>query len=320
MSDQKGSKRPRFDNSSMSRASPLANSIDALPDVVLQHCFSFIGPGHYRYIAGTCHYFEEIYSIEHANKTMWKNAAASVPCAKLCLEDVRELGRDVYASLFTLSLEAAKEGNVNVLEWARVNGYEAGPRHFQQAASFGHICVFEWAGAKHVDGWKSNQTFICAIDHSRIDILEWLLERRLVPWRAVDFATEHGKLQVLRWMKKRNLISSRVPKDVWYQTAYSGHIDVLEFLLENGFTPHASVMAGGMDSYRRHVLEFARDHNVGWNEQACTHAASAGNLRVLQWLRENNCPWNATVIFQARRQGHTDIVEWAINNGCPTGL
>lgn len=174
MNEEPASKRRRFDDSiiSSSRA-----SVDALPDVVLQHCFSFIGSGQYRFVAGTCHNFQNIYSIDHQKQTTWRAAASSISGAKLCLEDAKKLGRDVYAILFTLSLEASKTGNIHVLEWARVqhSSYDAGPRHFQQAASFGHVGVFEWADEKGVGGWKSNimTTINCAIDHERINILEW---------------------------------------------------------------------------------------------------------------------------------------------------
>jgi hypothetical protein len=67
-------------------------AIDALPDVVLQHCFSFIGNGHYQYIPGTCHHFNEIYSVKHEKKMTWEErAVASVSSAKL-LSPRREKG------------------------------------------------------------------------------------------------------------------------------------------------------------------------------------------------------------------------------------
>ena len=87
MSDSVPNKRRRVEG----RA---AVTIASLPDVVLQHSFSFVGPGHYRYVAGVSRWFQTVYSVKHDSKTFWDSAAASVSRAELCLEDEREQGWD----------------------------------------------------------------------------------------------------------------------------------------------------------------------------------------------------------------------------------
>ena len=85
MSDSSDSKRRRVEG-------PAAATISSLPDAVLQHCFSFVGPGHYRYVAGVTRWFQTVYSVKHESKTTWDSAAASVSRAELCLEDERKHG------------------------------------------------------------------------------------------------------------------------------------------------------------------------------------------------------------------------------------
>jgi hypothetical protein len=46
-------------------------SIDALPDAMLQHCFSLAGKHHYHCIALTSHCFYEVYHIKHEKKTTY---------------------------------------------------------------------------------------------------------------------------------------------------------------------------------------------------------------------------------------------------------
>jgi hypothetical protein len=313
------SESPRFTAPYFSLASDKASNLDVLPDCVLQYCFSFVGPGHYRYIAGTCHHFLDLYNNEaHSKKTTWKCASHSVSRAELCLKELRELGRDKYAILHTLAMEAAKDGNVNVLEWTRKHDFVPTTRMFQKAAANGHVSVFEWAEAKDFKPWNSDRIFLSAISNERIRLMEWLVERRNAPRRSVALAAELGKVNVLRWLKERDLIGRKMNHNIWYDTAYGGHVEVLEFLHTNGYNvPPAFVVRGGVDGNQMEVLAWTRDSSVGWDESFCAYAASAGNLHALQWLRENNCPWNGRVISEANSQGHMHIVEWSIANGCP---
>ena len=100
MEEESANKRRRLDRappetpSNTDASAPLsfaASYIDALPDAVLQHCFSFIGKGHYRYVAGTSRRFNEIYSIKHEKKTtIMKSVVASVSSADLFLQDCKK--------------------------------------------------------------------------------------------------------------------------------------------------------------------------------------------------------------------------------------
>ena len=53
---------------------PGAATISSLPDALLQSCFSFVGPGHYGYVAGVSHWFQNIYNLKYASKTTWDSA------------------------------------------------------------------------------------------------------------------------------------------------------------------------------------------------------------------------------------------------------
>lgn len=87
MSENKSNKRPRLDDGA-------SLCILDLPDVLIKACLSFVGPGHYLHIAGTCQKFQEQYSFP--KETTWESAASSVSCAKLCLNDNLETGRREY--------------------------------------------------------------------------------------------------------------------------------------------------------------------------------------------------------------------------------
>lgn len=45
-----------------------------------------------------------------------------------------------------------------------------------------------------------------------------------------------------------------------------------------------------------------------WDADACSYAASYGELETLKWLRENECPWNKEYILECNEHEH--IIDW----------
>jgi hypothetical protein len=91
-----------------------------LPVEVLGHLFvTFLGPGHYRYVAGTCCAFAEAYgrvmNDHNGRKTTWESAAASVACARLCLNEA-----DMVVSI---ALPAAQIGQIDVIDFLYRNDF-----------------------------------------------------------------------------------------------------------------------------------------------------------------------------------------------------
>jgi hypothetical protein len=76
-------------------------------------------PGHYRYVAGTCCAFAEAYgrvmNDHNGRKTTWESAAASVACARLCLNEA-----DMVVSI---ALPAAQIGQIDVIDFLYRNDF-----------------------------------------------------------------------------------------------------------------------------------------------------------------------------------------------------
>ena len=114
-----------------------------------------------RFVAGTSRRFKEIYSIKHERKTTWENAASSVACAELCLDDFNENGGEEEDTdcLKMTTKGAMKIGNIKVLEWARIKGFEFDSEHFHISTCYGHLCVLQWAEEKNLE-WYGEDTLM----------------------------------------------------------------------------------------------------------------------------------------------------------------
>lgn len=294
-------------------------SIDSLPDAVLQVCFSFLGSGHYRFAAGTCRRFREVYSSKNTKQTTWVAAAASVPCAQLCLEEIKQQAKaNAKEVLDAITCNAIKTKQVDVLGWARNSGYEFCERHFLFAARFGHLYFLQWAEEENII-WYTEDVPNAAIMFGKTEVLDWILERgQLIPPIASQLATYYNHMTVLRWLKEHNLLS--VDDTVWIAAASQNDVEALDWLYQEGYDPDVAVLAAAVQHDRREVITWARDHGVDSEYIACAVAAYAGNLPLLQWLRENDFPWDGNVLFNAIAKGHHRVAQWATENGCPTEL
>jgi hypothetical protein len=294
-----------------------AVNIDSLPDAVLQVCFSFIGPGYYRYVAGVCRRFEDIYSIKHEKKTMWKAAAANVACAELCWSDI---GREPAAVAIFIACAAIKAGNLKVLECARVRGSNFIPGMFLPAVETGNVSILKWA-ADHNLNWFAPVLTAQAAGHGNVNVLEFIWrQNREFHTTTAGNAAVRGHVSVLSWMKERNMLGDQdesTLESLWSDAIRHEQIIVLDWLRSEGYDVYPLLVILAVRGEYFKVLSWAKAHNIRWNVFACGQAAFIGNLTVLQWLRENGCPWDGATIRVARRYGHDHVAEWAIENGCP---
>lgn len=65
------------------------------------------------------------------------------------------------------------------------------------------------------------------------------------------------------------------------------------------------------------ALQWARRHQIPWDERTCAAAAKSGHFGVLRWARENGCPWDARTCLGAVRAGSLELLCWAVAQGCP---
>lgn len=185
--------------------------------------------------------------------------------------------------------EAAKHGQLHVLQWARAldNG---GPAPWDErtcawAARRGHCKVLLWARANGCP-WSTSTCQGAALS-GRLDILIWAL------------------LQGCEW-----------DGDTCAAAAGAGRGDILKWAIDHGCYCDTDTCAAAARWGKLRVLKWARRRNCPWNADTCSMAARGGHLEVLRWARENGCDWNSYTCYCAARWGHLEVLQWSRTNGC----
>lgn len=341
MDEKQSNKRRRSDEPSR-----ILLRITDLPDVLIKLCLAFVGPGHYRFVAGTCQQFQKQYSFP--KETSQNCMAGSVSCARFMLEDSALLAdpKEKDEVLGMLHRGASRTGNVQVLQWA-LDEYDskASFEELSLAASGGHVKVLEWADKNGIQ-WLSYKLCERAAYHGQVDMLDWIYERVCHDKRSFHSASPSafhgGHIPVLEWLHDRNLLLSyprtheaagrgqlavlqwmndkgRLDTNdglAWSSAAHYGDVKLLQWLFENGFASTIGFL-NKADIRDLSVLEWANDHGMEWTVEACKNAATYGNLDTLRWLRDHECPWDSDTIKYALIYNYRYVAFWARDNGCP---
>lgn len=290
--------------------------ITDLPADLLKACLSFVGPGHYPFVALVCRQFQEGYS-NFPKTTKLDSAASSASCAQHCLDDDKLTTSNTKEGVLkAITTKATSTADVKVLKWALDDHSHAlDDQGFLLAGIYGHVKVLEWGEENGLD-WFSPGLSMLAMMYGHVNLLDWIHQRRPIGCTLMD-AVKGGHVRVLDWMNEHGL-AEKDNSFVWWAAGYSGKLQVMKWLLENDFTRHNECMDGAAAKGHIHILKWAREHGFQWTDLTCSCAAFGGNLDALKWLHEHGCPWDSETITVAQGRGYLDIVEWARQNGCPS--
>lgn len=201
-------------------------------------------------------------------------------------------------STFTsLCREAACNGHIHVLEWARQQGGLKSEGHRGNDAEERwnvDICGFAASGRQlHVAKWARRLHcswgcyMINAARHGFIELLLWGFNNSVELDSSIcEWAARGGSLGALQLARKFNC-----PWDVWtcITAAKYGHL---------------------------HVLKWAVSQKCPWDNRVCSKAAKYGRLEMIQWAHLNGCPWDIQTTYMAATYGQTEIFKFAVLNGC----
>jgi len=287
-----------------------------LPDEMMGLSQSFLGVGHFGFIAPVCKRFKTTYLARVSDEmiTNMGSIISSISCAQKYLEDTGFCGtpfQDTGVAVVKLELlwfYAARYGSLGVIEWAHQRGYS---RLWEEYRLDGEDGFGE-------DSWVQVGKATCAkaAEYGHLDALQ-LLRQHGCHWssRTCRDAAEDGHLAVLQWLR-----ANGCDWDVMTcsSAARGGHLSILQWLRANGcdWNDRMTFMATAGGGHLT-VLQLARVNGCEWDSGTCSAAAGGGHLSILQWARENRCPWYSRTCSDAAGGGHLSVLQWARENGCP---
>jgi hypothetical protein len=256
-----------------------------------------------------------------------------MPLSETVVKAVAESGRlDVLQHLlsdqqcprpYDLGYYAARSGNINMLDWLRLQNWcefdestcaaaaQAGKlaalqrlintgcdwsKHYtaSSAASGGSVAVIEYLRQQPgvlIDAnvmamaARNGQTAMC--QHLRCTGCEWNV-------RACSKAARGGHLDTLRWLRE-----NECPWDARHVCIYAaryGHTNILNFVLEQGELVDVQLLRATLNA-----------------------AGSCNQLQTVQWLRQHGADW-PTVLQHDSRAWHGDTLRWARDEGCTSPI
>ena len=234
------------------------NNIDVLKNVL-----SFVGEGHYLYVALTSQHFKKTY-LEMFQKDHSSHAynytyliASTEEIATFCSNDIKiGTGNDSYERIL-----------------------------FSSAVAYGSLPALKYLRSVRCQ-WRI-ATCTEAAKNGRLEILQWCRENDC-PWNTwtCAAAAESGHLILLQWCRENGC-----PWDEWTCSfaAFNGHLNVLKWCRENGcpwdkYTCYYAAKYGHLN-----VLKWCRENGCPWYENSYREAVRCGHSHVAQWCRDNGC-------------------------------
>lgn len=181
-----------------------------------------------------------------------------------------------------LSSVAARNGYLNLLQWLVLSKFKINKRAWQEAAKSGQIEVLQWAKDVIDEVVIDEELFAFAAAFGHLELLQWLKSIGCpCDTNACMAATAGGFWEVLKWLR-----ANGCPWDEMTCLAASGESSVFvqlgwQFFKFKG-TPGGSFA----------VLEWAQANGCPWDEWTFAGAASCGDLNLMKWLKAKGCPWD----------------------------
>lgn len=212
---------------------------------------------------------------------------------------------------------AGISGNLEMIQWLRTcPSYAPDQFHaFTRAARHGHIHILQWGletGVVQID----EGIFQHAGASGSIPLLQWLQSEQ-IPYdhRVCESAAWNGRLEALQWLVANDFPWHR--ETTFQRAAQGGHMHVLQWLYSKGHIHCACACFVAALNGHFEVLKWLVAKGYALNHMVCQAAAGEGYLHILKWLRANGCPWDNRTYASALRKGRHEVAEWARANGCP---
>ncbi|GFH53258.1 hypothetical protein CTEN210_09734 [Chaetoceros tenuissimus] len=257
-------------------------TINNLPSDAIKNIFSYIGEGHYHYVAPVCKFFF------HNSKQITPAAASS--SIEIAEDAFRNAAHEFQRKLLGEIVERNDFAMLDLLE--KRNVFDLFSRDDNYDYIFNHTYIFEMT-ARHSGSdrlFRLHCRMVENMDQSTNPLCDHYAS-------VVDVAAEYGQLDFIdsiHFELQRECYEAIecTFQDLFSTAARGGHLNIIKWGIEYA------------------ELEFRKEDYID-------DAVQSGNLELVKWFRDQNTPWTKYSLTNAVESGNIQLVKYLLDNECP---
>ena len=193
-----------------------------------------------------------------------------------------------------IHLDAISNGHYNLFEWLvkaeEVKSIADATYYMNEAAKNGQLDIVQYLNENECQ-W-SREIYTQAAENGRIEILKWLYENRndRYYWRDLSVCTsaiKGGHLEIVRYLHGRGCV---LDEGMFTRAVKYGHLDIVKYLYENKCPWNEWACNYAVEYNHLEVLKYLRENGCPWHDAYCMyHSNQNGNLDMIKYLHENDC-------------------------------
>eukprot|EP00953_Heterococcus_sp_UTEX-ZZ885_P027614 14795-Heterococcus_DN1.PRE.2 len=261
---------------------------------VLQNVLSYVGPGHYLFVAAVSKWWKEVCST-----SICQQLAVSVEDSyeKTIISCASK--KTLYSSAFA-SPSRVKFAYESGLDWAVLACQRAGGRCSDVATL---------ARAHSLGMQYTSATMSGAAQCNKLAKVQYLHEQGCPWWHwQLDVAARSGFYEVVRWCHEHGCAWPN-PGNALHYTAAGGSVELMIWMMQQSGTQLSKyLMSAAAAKGQSAMCQFLHDQQCEWDNYSTNAAASGGHAELLRWLVDNGCPWDAEELcLAAAESGSVDV-------------
>jgi hypothetical protein len=256
-------------------------SRDLFDGGILEQVLSYVGPGHWLFIAEVCKLWQQTYRMI---------AIAQLPALT---RHILGVGSKLFACHPKMTLGQAVFASQSRLKWAHDAGLTIVSRRdsdMHKMEYLAGLCADLYTLALAVElesGLQSSDSVLLGAAASGCTSkVSWLCDQRQqpLPRQVMWFAASSGNLDMLQLVNQPNHMLKGEGKMLIRIAAERGYLGMCIYL---------------------------RSEGCAWDTTVCAHAVAGCHLRTLRWLHEGGCPWDyRSLCLDAARAGSVQILTY----------
>jgi hypothetical protein len=319
---------------------------------ILQNVLSYVGPGHYLFVAAISKWWKELYAaLETQQLTVLSEysrervitcnpKSASPSRVKLAHESeldctsevyqcaagryadtavlatVHKLGVKYTSTMIVVAARCSKLVEVQYLHKQGCPWPSLDAQLLEGAASSGYFELVRWCYEQGCFWQCTASAASHAAKSGSIELVMWVLQQSGTHMNVMKAAASKGHLPLCQYLRALGFDwDSRVT----LEAAFHRHIDVLRCLIDNGCAWTGQIVCTAVNCYKVEALTYLQELRL----LNCTEtlaellndAAACNKLAAAKWLREQGAEWPTAPKWQ---QWSAEVLEWARAEGCPT--